>query len=172
MDSPYRTGQSNGNKGTLIVHSQQRVRSMNLHVECNYETYANFTPSTNTYRLWSIFFFVVSSLLQQPERQVVKVSHCLTSCPLTLVVTGVIMVVNPRTYFISIFLDPPYLTSILRIPVPASKATVFIIFLSFERSHFPFNFSRPVSNLRPSCIYEPIGNQAALCFTRTLIIVS
>lgn len=121
---------------------------------------------------YGLFFFVVSSLLQQPERQVVKVSHCLTSCPLTLVVTGVIMVVNPRTYFISIFLDPPYLTSILRIPVPASKATVFIIFLSFERSHFPFNFSRPVSNLRPSCIYEPIGNQAALCFTRTLIIVS
>ncbi|XP_053987071.1 uncharacterized protein LOC128892544 isoform X3 [Hylaeus anthracinus] len=25
VDSPYRTGQSNGNKGTLIVHSQQRV---------------------------------------------------------------------------------------------------------------------------------------------------
>lgn len=26
IDSPYRTGQTNGNKGTLIVHSQQRVR--------------------------------------------------------------------------------------------------------------------------------------------------
>jgi len=25
VDSPYKSGQTNGNKGTLIVHSQQRV---------------------------------------------------------------------------------------------------------------------------------------------------
>lgn len=35
-----------------------------------------------------LFFFVVSFLLQQPERQVVKVSQCLTSCRLSRVIAS------------------------------------------------------------------------------------
>ena len=37
-----------------------------------------------------LFFFVVSFILQQPERQVVKVSQCLTSCRLNRVITNAI----------------------------------------------------------------------------------
>lgn len=36
VDSPYRTGQTNGNKGTLIVHSQQRVSFLTVELNGNF----------------------------------------------------------------------------------------------------------------------------------------
>lgn len=69
MDSPYRTGQSNGNKGTLIVHSQQRVnKCMHAFRYIKLSIYEFFSSriTTNTeliivYFFCGVFFFFAAA---------------------------------------------------------------------------------------------------------------
>lgn len=45
VDSPYRSGQSNGNKGTLIVHSQQRLGDKERYITSGQESTPNSSNS-------------------------------------------------------------------------------------------------------------------------------